>query len=203
MKLTHSSALILAVAVAQSLAVTPIPVAGCTKQVVVDPKYDSCNEFASDYNLTFADLLKMNEKLRKDCMNLDTGEKMCVSINPGGVNPPLKKEKTAKDTKDAKEKTTKDASAAAPAKLKASDSKTIPVKKAPVVAVAAPVPAPAAPAHAPIPAAVVVPVPANTGKLDEKKDVAKDVHSSLAAAGARASFAVAAAGILLSLPYLL
>lgn len=61
-------------------------------------KYDACTDFARDYNITFKDLLQYNEKLRKDCMNLDTGEKMCVSINPGGINPPLapkaKKEKT-------------------------------------------------------------------------------------------------------------
>lgn len=62
-------------------------------------KYDACTDFARDFNITFKDLLQYNEKLRKDCMNLDTGEKMCVSINPGGINPPLvpkaKKEKTA------------------------------------------------------------------------------------------------------------
>ena len=50
MKYTHSSAIILAVAASQALAVTPIPVAGCTKQVVVDREfttlslsfYDTC-----------------------------------------------------------------------------------------------------------------------------------------------------------------
>ncbi|KAG0273118.1 hypothetical protein BGZ95_011057 [Linnemannia exigua] len=89
----------LAVAVSQVMAVVPIPIKECTKTVVVDPKYDACTDFARDYNITFKDLLQYNEKLRKDCMNLDTGEKMCVSINPGGINPPLvlkaKKEKTA------------------------------------------------------------------------------------------------------------
>ncbi|KAF9125770.1 hypothetical protein BGW39_007173 [Mortierella sp. 14UC] len=46
------------------MAVVPIPIKECTKTV-------------------------FNEKLRRDCMNLDTGEKMCVSINPSGINPPL------------------------------------------------------------------------------------------------------------------
>ncbi|KAF9902609.1 hypothetical protein EC991_004742 [Linnemannia zychae] len=62
---------LLTLSVSQVMAVVPIPIKECTKTVVVDH------------------LLQYNEKLRKDCMNLDTGEKMCVSINPGGINPPL------------------------------------------------------------------------------------------------------------------
>ncbi|KAG0311270.1 hypothetical protein BGZ97_011960 [Linnemannia gamsii] len=86
-------------------------------------KYDACTDFARDFNITFKDLLQYNEKLRKDCMNLDTGEKMCVSINPGGINPPLvpkdKKEKAASDSaadtspkKETKDDKTKDGKAA-------------------------------------------------------------------------------------------
>ncbi|KAG0380400.1 hypothetical protein BGX24_008522 [Mortierella sp. AD032] len=96
---------LLTIAVSQVMAVVPIPIKECTKTVVVDPKYDACTDFARDFNITFKDLLQYNEKLRKDCMNLDTGEKMCVSINPGGINPPLvpmaKKEKTIESDADA------------------------------------------------------------------------------------------------------
>ncbi|KAF9924660.1 hypothetical protein FBU30_005404 [Linnemannia zychae] len=108
--------ILLVIVVSRVAAVVPIPIKECTKTVVVDPKYDTCFDFARDYNITFKDLLQFNEKLRKDCMNLDTGEKMCVSINPDGINPPLtsktkKKqdpiEPFPKDTNDSKKKTPK------------------------------------------------------------------------------------------------
>lgn len=42
-----------------------------------------CDAFATANGCTFADLLKWNDKLRPDCLNLDVGHPLCVSITPG------------------------------------------------------------------------------------------------------------------------
>lgn len=39
--------------------------------------------FASRHGTTFDDMLKWNNKLRKDCLNLDFGHPICVSITKG------------------------------------------------------------------------------------------------------------------------
>ncbi|KAF9372791.1 hypothetical protein CPC16_002234 [Podila verticillata] len=59
----------------------------CTKTVIVQST-DTCNEMAESYGITFKDMLAWNEKLRRDCMNLDDDEPICVSVSPGGINPP-------------------------------------------------------------------------------------------------------------------
>ncbi|KAG0363808.1 hypothetical protein BC939DRAFT_488813 [Gamsiella multidivaricata] len=82
MKLTLSVA-VLALAASQAMAVVPIPIKECTKSVVVEPTDVSCIDFATKYGTTFENLLKWNQKLRDDCKNLDVGEPICVSITPG------------------------------------------------------------------------------------------------------------------------
>ncbi|KAG0334023.1 hypothetical protein BG000_008697 [Podila horticola] len=82
MKFTLSVA-VLALAASQAMAVVPIPIKTCTKQVVVLPTDTGCDAFATANGCTFADLLKWNDKLRPDCLNLDVGHPLCVSITPG------------------------------------------------------------------------------------------------------------------------
>ncbi|KAF9367478.1 hypothetical protein CPB97_005698, partial [Podila verticillata] len=83
MKITASVA-ILALAASQAMAVVPVPVPECTKSVIVRPTdNDGCAAFASRWGTTFDNLLKWNLKLRPDCMNLDEGHPICVSVTPG------------------------------------------------------------------------------------------------------------------------
>ncbi|KAF9319233.1 hypothetical protein BG006_003017, partial [Podila minutissima] len=83
MKITASVA-ILALAASQAMAVVPVPVPECTKSVIVRPTdIDGCVAFATRWNTTFENLLKWNLKLRKDCLNLDEGHPICVSVTPG------------------------------------------------------------------------------------------------------------------------
>ncbi|KAF9341824.1 hypothetical protein BGZ91_001291 [Linnemannia elongata] len=200
---------LLSVVVSQVMAVVPIPIKECTKTVVVDPKYDACTDFARDYNITFKDLLQYNEKLRKDCMNLDTGEKMCVSINPGGVNPPLvpkaKKEKTApaadadsspKEAMDDK-KTKEGKAAGETAKpelvqdVKSAPQVTEKKENTPAAAVAPPAPANAANGATPPP----------TKQRQQQPNTV--VNGASISVGATSSMLLAAAGVLLSVVYVL
>ncbi|KAF9332849.1 hypothetical protein BG006_004271 [Podila minutissima] len=82
MKFTLSVA-VLALAASQAMAVVPIPIKGCTKEVMVLPTDTGCDAFAAANGCTFADLLKWNDKLRPDCLNLDVGHPLCVSVTPG------------------------------------------------------------------------------------------------------------------------
>ncbi|KAF9426835.1 hypothetical protein BGZ94_005936, partial [Podila epigama] len=83
MKFTLSVA-VLALAASQAAAVVPIPVKECTKSVIVRPTdSDGCAAFAARWNTTFENLLKWNLKLRTDCLNLDEGHPICVSVTPG------------------------------------------------------------------------------------------------------------------------
>ncbi|KAF9977475.1 hypothetical protein BGZ73_005862 [Actinomortierella ambigua] len=80
------SLIVLAAAASQAMAVVPTPIASCTKTVVVQATdIDGCAAFAARNSITFDDLLKWNLKLRADCLNLDLGEKMCISITPGAA----------------------------------------------------------------------------------------------------------------------
>ncbi|KAF9101215.1 hypothetical protein BGX29_005881 [Mortierella sp. GBA35] len=193
---------LLTVAVSQVVAVVPIPIKECTKTVVVDPKYDSCDEFAKDFNITFKDLLKYNEKLRKDCMNLNTGEKMCVSINPDGMNPPPlrdpkpKKENVVtaapKNKMETKPKTTDEADKPEDAKkdAAATEAKTAEKKK-----------------HDEKKDTPAVTVPAANGASSNTvtNSPAKQPQHSIAngGSGTISSLAVAAAGVLLPVVYML
>ncbi|KAG0034268.1 hypothetical protein BGZ81_005615 [Podila clonocystis] len=82
MKFTLSVA-VLALAASQAMAVVPVPIKGCTKEVMVLPTDTGCDAFAAANGCTFADLLKWNDKLRPDCKNLDVGHPLCVSMTPG------------------------------------------------------------------------------------------------------------------------
>ncbi|KAG0056163.1 hypothetical protein BGZ89_002183 [Linnemannia elongata] len=77
------SAVVLALAASQAAAVVPVPVKECTHSYVVEPGTPDCGAFAAKFGITFADLLKWNDKLRPDCANLDVGEPLCVSITKG------------------------------------------------------------------------------------------------------------------------
>ncbi|KAG0085232.1 hypothetical protein BGZ93_009632 [Podila epicladia] len=82
MKFTLSVA-VLALAASQAMAVVPIPIKSCTRNVTVLPTDTGCDAFAAANGCTFADLLKWNDKLRPDCLNLDVGHPLCVSVTPG------------------------------------------------------------------------------------------------------------------------
>ncbi|KAF9547087.1 hypothetical protein EC957_008936 [Mortierella hygrophila] len=77
------SAVVLALAASQAAAVVPVPVKECTHSYVVEPGTPGCEAFATKFGITFADLLKWNDKLRADCANLDVGEPLCVSVTKG------------------------------------------------------------------------------------------------------------------------
>ncbi|KAK3840553.1 MAG: hypothetical protein JOS17DRAFT_727419 [Linnemannia elongata] len=77
------SAVVLALAASQAAAVVPIPVPECTHSYVVEPGTPHCEAFATKFGVTFADLLKWNQKLRPDCANLDVGYPICVSVTKG------------------------------------------------------------------------------------------------------------------------
>ncbi|KAF9557114.1 hypothetical protein EC968_007800 [Mortierella alpina] len=66
------------------MAVVPIPIKSCTRNVTVLPTDIGCVDFAKANGCTFEQLLKWNDKLRPDCANLDVGHPLCVSITPGG-----------------------------------------------------------------------------------------------------------------------
>ncbi|KAG9065253.1 hypothetical protein KI688_002576 [Linnemannia hyalina] len=83
MKFTLSAVVVLALAASQAAAVVPIPVKECTHSYVVEPGTPSCEAFATKFGITFADLLKWNDKLRPDCLNLDVGYPLCVSVTKG------------------------------------------------------------------------------------------------------------------------
>jgi len=83
MKITASVA-ILALAASQAMAVIPIPVKECTKMIIIQPTdNDGCDAIAARWGTTFENLLKWNLKLRPDCLNLDLGHPLCVSVTPG------------------------------------------------------------------------------------------------------------------------
>ncbi|GJJ68210.1 hypothetical protein EMPS_00556 [Entomortierella parvispora] len=73
----------LALGATQVMAVIPEPVKECTKSVIVSVANDTCVAFAGRHGTTFDDMLKWNNKLRKDCLNLDFGHPICVSITQG------------------------------------------------------------------------------------------------------------------------
>ncbi|KAF8946508.1 hypothetical protein BGZ47_000379 [Haplosporangium gracile] len=82
MKFTFSI-IALALVASQAAAVVPIPVKECTRSYVVEPGTPHCEAFATKFGVTFEDLLKWNQKLRPDCANLDVGYPICVSVTKG------------------------------------------------------------------------------------------------------------------------
>ncbi|KAG0263108.1 hypothetical protein DFQ27_001910 [Actinomortierella ambigua] len=72
---------ILAAVASSALAVVPRPRPGCKRLVMIMEGEVPCDPFAAKYGTTFAHLLKWNEKLRKDCKNLDVEHPICVD-NP-------------------------------------------------------------------------------------------------------------------------
>ncbi|KAF9121898.1 hypothetical protein BGW39_010168 [Mortierella sp. 14UC] len=83
MKFTISAVVLALAATSQVAAVVPVPVKECTHSYVVEPGTPGCDAFAAKFGITFADLLKWNDKLRPDCANLDVGYALCVSVTPG------------------------------------------------------------------------------------------------------------------------
>ncbi|KAI8606418.1 hypothetical protein EDD21DRAFT_361117 [Dissophora ornata] len=74
---------VLALAASQAVAVVPVPIDKCTKSVVVMPTDVGCVDFATRYGTTFENLLLWNTKLSPKCDNLDVGHPICVSITQG------------------------------------------------------------------------------------------------------------------------
>ncbi|KAG0219135.1 hypothetical protein B0O80DRAFT_423714 [Mortierella sp. GBAus27b] len=92
------SVAILALAASQAMAVVPVPVKECQKSIIVAAQHQNCDVFGKMYNVTMADMLKWNGKLRPDCKNLDIGHPICVSVtkndcclneNPYNATPPM------------------------------------------------------------------------------------------------------------------
>ncbi|KAF9906454.1 hypothetical protein EC991_000622 [Linnemannia zychae] len=83
MKFTISAVVLALAATSQVAAVVPIPVKECTHSYVVEPGTPGCDAFAAKFGITFADLLKWNTKLSPKCDNLDVGFPLCVSVTPG------------------------------------------------------------------------------------------------------------------------
>ncbi|KAG0310703.1 hypothetical protein BGZ97_012404 [Linnemannia gamsii] len=76
-------ATVIALAVTQVIAVVPKPIKECTKSVIVLSTDTTCMDFAQRHGVTFEDLLRWNQKLSRDCANLDVGHPICVSVTKG------------------------------------------------------------------------------------------------------------------------
>ncbi|KAG0076952.1 hypothetical protein BGZ93_003816, partial [Podila epicladia] len=83
MTFTISAVVLALAATSQVTAIVSIPVKECTQSYVVEPGTPHCDAFAAKFGVTFLDLLKWNQKLRPDCLNLDIGYPICVSVTPG------------------------------------------------------------------------------------------------------------------------
>ncbi|KAG0281604.1 hypothetical protein BGZ95_001458 [Linnemannia exigua] len=83
MKFTISAVVLALAATSQVAAVVPKPVKECTRSYVVEPGTPGCKAFAEKFGVTFPDLLKWNTKLSEKCDNLDIGFPICVSVTPG------------------------------------------------------------------------------------------------------------------------
>ncbi|KAF9990197.1 hypothetical protein BGZ75_003088 [Mortierella antarctica] len=73
----------LALLASQAMAVVPKNDPKCTKSQIVSLADTGCADFAARHGVTFDQLLSWNELLRKDCLNLDVGHPICVSLSPG------------------------------------------------------------------------------------------------------------------------
>ncbi|GJJ68211.1 hypothetical protein EMPS_00557 [Entomortierella parvispora] len=173
MKFTLSVA-VLALAASQAMAVVPTPIKGCTKTVIVQPTDLSCVDFATANGCTFDDLLKWNTRLSKACDNLDVGAPICVSMTQGA------------------------ASTGAPTNVPttAGPAPTNPAGSVPPTsAVGTQTSAPAGGATAPAGATSSTASSATTAPPSPK--------ATSSASGSKASMALAAAGVLLSVAYML
>ncbi|KAF9977072.1 hypothetical protein BGZ73_007044 [Actinomortierella ambigua] len=76
-----TSLVVLAAAASSVLAVVPIPIKECKKLVMVTPAdSDGCVLFAGRYGITYPMLVEWNAKLdAKHCKNLDVGHEVCVA----------------------------------------------------------------------------------------------------------------------------
>ncbi|KAF9192868.1 hypothetical protein BGZ51_004631 [Haplosporangium sp. Z 767] len=173
MKFTLSIA-VLALAASQAMAVVPIPIDKCTKTVIVQPTDIGCEDFAAKNGCTFANLLEWNQKLRQDCLNLDVGHPLCVSITPGAGN-----STTAVDPTIPTTPTT--------SPIVSPVATTINGTPAPAATASVSAPAPSHPGASP----VGTPGPAAT----------TSAHGN-AGAGTKSSIAVTVAGILISVIYM-
>ncbi|CAO3565548.1 unnamed protein product [Mortierella alpina] len=72
----------LALLVSQVMAVVPVPIKECKVSQIVSLADTGCADFATRHGTNFTMLLQYNEKLRPDCLNLDVGHPICVSIDP-------------------------------------------------------------------------------------------------------------------------
>ncbi|KAF9286551.1 hypothetical protein BGZ68_002794 [Mortierella alpina] len=66
----------------QVMAVVPKNDPNCSKSQIVSLADTGCADFAARHGATFEQLMAYNPLLRKDCLNLDVGHPICVSINP-------------------------------------------------------------------------------------------------------------------------
>ncbi|KAG0025637.1 hypothetical protein BGZ82_009912 [Podila clonocystis] len=73
------SAVVLALVATQVQAIVPTPVKGCTQQVIIAPIDVSCVDFGAKFGLTFAQLRALNLRLDAVCANLDEGYPICVA----------------------------------------------------------------------------------------------------------------------------
>ncbi|KAF9143269.1 hypothetical protein BG015_000482 [Linnemannia schmuckeri] len=184
------SAIVLALAASQAAAVVPIPVKECTRSYVVEPGTPHCDAFATKFGVTFEDLLKWNQKLRPDCLNLDVGYPICVSgalvpqpgVTQGNLWDPAPYTKTpnATPTPTSSGVVTPPATTGAP---------VVPPTNGTVTT-------------APTSAATVPPTTSTT-PAGTKPTPQVPANGKSAASSSKASMALAAAGVVLSVAYML
>ncbi|KAF9317800.1 hypothetical protein BG003_000335 [Podila horticola] len=193
MKITASVA-ILALAASQAMAVVPIPVPECTKSVIIRPTdNDGCVAFATRWNTTFENLLKWNLKLRRDCLNLDEGHPICVSVTPGaGTLEPRPTGPVPPVVPPVVPSTTSTTSSGVVPPVKTTSSGTSSGIVVPPTGVVPPpvVPTSSSASASPSPVKPVVNNP-------------ETVNKASGAEGTKASMVLAAAGVLLSVAYML
>ncbi|KAG0252227.1 hypothetical protein BG011_007109 [Mortierella polycephala] len=184
MKFTLSLA-VLALAASQAMAVVPTPIAECTKTVIVQPTDTGCADFAAVNGCTFDDMLKWNLKLRPDCLNLDVGHPICVSVTPGGPATAPVAVPTTVGKPATGATTTASPSASAPASASASASTSAGVQPTSSAA------------------SQSAPVGSTSSSAATTSPTGSTPDTENAANGNKASMAIGAAGALLSALYML
>ncbi|KAG0252228.1 hypothetical protein BG011_007110 [Mortierella polycephala] len=178
MKFTLSVAA-LALAATQVMAVVPTPAANCTVSIMVtDSDVDGCAAFAARHDTTFEMLLKMNDKLRKDCLNLDVGHPICVSWDVKATQP------VSPPTTTAAPVTTAPATTTAPAPGSATTTAV----------------GTGAPGATTAPGTTTAAATTTTGSVIAPS---ASPESTNGAAGSTASMMLAAAGVMLSVAYMM
>ncbi|KAG0225365.1 hypothetical protein BGW42_004475 [Actinomortierella wolfii] len=168
------SVAVLALAASQAMAVMPKPTPGCAKTVQVKPTDTTCDQFAADNGITLKQLLAWNIKLHNNCDNLDVDAYMCVAFG-GEPQAPV----TATNSGAPK-----------------------PTATAPVVTSSAPRPTSAPRSNGAASSAAQSNAPTATGPAGATRSSAPFNAPTGAASTNKGSLLIAAAGVILSVAYM-